>query len=275
MSISVQCECGKKYAVDERYAGKQLRCKACNRGVTVPSLDADGIDEGEYDLTEPAPMASPAAGQARRSPAAGARLAPVQSDGVSRASNPGRLYVDVLHFFRCHLGPLGVIAGAFVLWAIATPFIPMMHGLWWIPLLIFPVIIWTQVSEIKQKMSSGDICPAVVTGQFPYRVAVYTDLTAGGGSHPAVFVMDAANLKYAAGGPPAVGDRLAAVSLYQGPPRGGAWQGFTPTLVDAVTRNAADITRVTGSINDDEWAALDRAVAELGDVEPGLYRLTV
>jgi hypothetical protein len=40
-----------------------------------------------------------------------------------------------------------------------------------------------------------------------------------------------------------------------------------------VTRNPADIARVNASIPDDEWVELDRAVAEMGDVKPGLYRL--
>lgn len=32
MPIAIQCQCGKKYKIDEAHAGKRLRCKAGNPG---------------------------------------------------------------------------------------------------------------------------------------------------------------------------------------------------------------------------------------------------
>lgn len=277
MAITLKCQCGKRYQVDDSYAGRQVACKACKRPMTIPAAAAPQAEPDEYDLADSSPTPARSSGINRPNPPLpmpGGRLAPVQSDGSSTASNPGRLYIETGQCLRCHMPIIITVAGAMVACSIGTLFFDSYRWLWWLPPLIFPVIIWSQFSELKKKMANGCICPVKVIKDAPYRVAVYTDLSVGyGSSHPAVYVMNAHDLAHAPGGPPKVGDRLSAVSYYSGPPKNGAWQGFSPTLVVSVTRNAADIARVDASIPDDEWAELDRAVAEMGDRKPGLYRL--
>jgi hypothetical protein len=208
MSITFTCTCGKRYRVDDRYAGRAVTCKACGLAVTVPPLDAtdDADDAGEYDLREDTARATASAAsrgpdslsQSQKpnrppaAPTAGTRLAPVKSSDGSVASNPGRLYVEIGQYLRCNATGLLLLAGFMGVLAAATPFIEKMHGMWWLPFAMVPVIAWFALSETKKKMANGDVCPAAVIGDKPLRVAVFTDLSAGDGrSHPAVYVMNA------------------------------------------------------------------------------------
>jgi uncharacterized protein DUF3239 len=277
--IEFSCDCGKTYRVDDRYAGRLVSCKACGRAMTVPAATAPDVQRDEYELaeSEPSPRedGSSVAGRAsnRTAPIDPSRLAPLQRTASTFASNPGQLYVETAQYLRSHWARIGVVAVVMVILSVVIALTGVLHGFWWMPPLVVPLVIWTQLSELKRKMANGDVCPAVVIHDQPLRVAVYTDLTNGGGSHPAVVVINARNLVHAPDGRPAVGDRLAAVSLYQGPPKNGAWQGFTPTLVPTVTRNTGDISRIMASIPDEQWAELEAAVRDLGDVGPGLHRL--
>jgi len=44
MSIHIACDCGKEFAVAEKYAGRQGKCPGCGRILTVPSLAASRLD---------------------------------------------------------------------------------------------------------------------------------------------------------------------------------------------------------------------------------------
>ena len=65
MPIPVTCRCGKKYQAPEQFAGKKIRCKACDASIAVPATDEEDVvdvgafeedDEFEDDLpTRPAP----------------------------------------------------------------------------------------------------------------------------------------------------------------------------------------------------------------------------
>ena len=48
MSISVTCQCGKKYSVSDDKAGKRIRCRACNEIIEVPD-DRWGDDDEVYE----------------------------------------------------------------------------------------------------------------------------------------------------------------------------------------------------------------------------------
>lgn len=286
MPIALQCPCGKRYQVNEAYAGRPVACPACKRRLIVPQTATPESTKSEYTgvaspslarpkALSPRPQTIGARSPVTSAPVQGSRLAPVKSDGMSSASNPGRLYIEIGQTLRCHWVYVGAVAGLISLIFFAA-FSTEKVAPWlrWLAPLGVPGMFVYWLTLMKDKMARGNICAAVVTGQTPYRVAVYTDLsTMSGVSHPAVLVMDAKELVHAPGGPPKVGDRLAAVSLYSGPAKDGAWRGFSPTLVVAVTRNAADIARVNASISEDDWAEVEQAVVELGDVKPGLYRL--
>ncbi len=41
MSISVTCQCGKTFGVDDRHAGRMGRCKACGASVRIPPAPVD------------------------------------------------------------------------------------------------------------------------------------------------------------------------------------------------------------------------------------------
>src|SRR5712691_3845692 len=47
MSISVRCQCGKKYSVSDDKAGKRIRCRACDQVIEVPD-DRWGDDDEVY-----------------------------------------------------------------------------------------------------------------------------------------------------------------------------------------------------------------------------------
>ncbi|HEV7302492.1 MAG TPA: DUF3239 domain-containing protein [Tepidisphaeraceae bacterium] len=244
--------------------------------MSVPAAKGEPTALGDYDLAGSDPPRTQSV--ARHSPGAaigGGRQVPVRSDGSSRASNPAQLYIETGQYLRCHMFVIGFVAIAMSLCSVGMLFFEKYQWLWWVPLLMLPIIIWTQLSEQKKQMASGNVCPAVVIKDAPYRVAVYTDLsTEHGSSHPAIYVMNAGNLVHAPGGRPKVGERLTAVAYYSGPPKNGSWQGFSPTLVVTVTRNVADTARIDASVPQEEWDALESALEELSDANPGLYRLT-
>lgn len=193
---------------------------------------------------------------------------------MSSASNPGRLYIEIGQTLRCHWLRVIAVAGVIVVIGFVVLSTTKVPWLRWLAVLAVPGMVVYWLSLLKDKMARGNICAAVVIGEAPYRVAVCTDLsTMPGVSHPAVYVMNASELAHAPDAPPKVGDRLAAVSLYTAPAKDGAWQGFSPTLVVAVTRNAADIARVNASISEEDWAEVEQAVVDLGDAKPGLYRV--
>ena len=47
MTISVQCECGKRYKVGDDKAGKRIKCRECGGAVSIPVRD-DEFDDDEY-----------------------------------------------------------------------------------------------------------------------------------------------------------------------------------------------------------------------------------
>lgn len=60
MPITVTCQCGKRFRVKDKYAGKRGRCPACRAPVTIPRAAA-GAGASE---APPVPAGPPAAGEA-------------------------------------------------------------------------------------------------------------------------------------------------------------------------------------------------------------------
>ncbi|HEX4794140.1 MAG TPA: DUF3239 domain-containing protein [Humisphaera sp.] len=266
MSIEFTCECGKKYRVGDEFAGRRVACKACRRPLVVPDPQVDFAQPPEgYELNDAPP--EPASGSAVAEP----RIPREQLVGAfgTMASNPAQSRLDVIHFLNCYR--FGLIFNA------TCVVLGLLGGL-----LIHPAMfilagagVLLEIQDLnreQQKLRMGDVNPAVVIGQNPWRVAVLADLATGGGGRPAVLILNAP-LARMTGGPPTLGMRLAAVLLYHGRPSADAWTNIDATLMPCATRDSSEIARVTASIPQRQWRNLESALAQLPDKKPGLYKL--
>jgi hypothetical protein len=119
----------------------------------------------------------------------------------------------------------------------------------------------------------GETNPAVVVSTEPSLVAVWTDMTTGGDPWPAIKVVPQP-LGRMTGGPPAVGDRLAAVALYYGSGKEGHWDDFTPEVVNCLTTDPGVIARVVATIDEEQWQALTEGLGRIPTpAKPGLCPL--
>lgn len=50
MPITIKCRCGKKYVLDDKKAGKTLRCKECGAPINVPADDEDDYLNDDSDM---------------------------------------------------------------------------------------------------------------------------------------------------------------------------------------------------------------------------------
>ena len=75
MSISVRCNCGKKYSVSDDKAGKRIRCRDCGEIIEVPDdslvelSEDDEADADEFDETPRPRIGASRSRQPRRQPA--------------------------------------------------------------------------------------------------------------------------------------------------------------------------------------------------------------
>lgn len=87
MAVKVACQCGAKFNVDDKHAGKRVKCPKCSQPLLVPSLDGD--DE-EFKLAEdPEPAVSNAKAAAK--PTASKPAAGKQAAGAAAAWGAGAL----------------------------------------------------------------------------------------------------------------------------------------------------------------------------------------
>jgi hypothetical protein len=93
------------------------------------------------------------------------------------------------------------------------------------------------------------------------------------GEYPVIKILNQP-LDKMTGGPPKPGKPLAAVALYEGNLGSDHWSNFSPVVVNCVSTNAAAIERVRQSIEDEEWLALKKGLAQVPrPLRPGLYRV--
>jgi hypothetical protein len=131
----------------------------------------------------------------------------------------------------------------------------------------------SQYNEIRKKLKVGDINPAVVVCERPWRIAVLANMEAlGRGSKHAIKIETVRFLGRMSGAPPELGMRLAAVCFYYSP-RDGVWQDFWPTVLACATENEANVQRATASIPAHQWAALENRLDRIPADRRGLYRL--
>src|SRR4051812_40856221 len=110
----------------------------------------------------------------------GARIALV--DDRSRASNPGNLSVQAFRFFS-HFPFWPSVFGAGLVatgaWTVAKP------AVWPAPVvfLVLNLMFWLRV---RLRFRHGCLNPAMVVSTSPFTLAVFTDLTMGGGNYPVI-----------------------------------------------------------------------------------------
>jgi hypothetical protein len=130
-----------------------------------------------------------------------------------------------------------------------------------------------EIREAKQKYFSGNVCPGLVLSARHNLVAVYTDLaTSESLAFPAILILKQP-LSRLATGPARDGMRVATAALYLGSVKESAWKGFWPEVIDCVERDPDEITRVLGSISEEEWQMLDLLLAQVPEAKEGLHRI--
>lgn len=270
MSITVNCDCGKRYQLSDAMAGKKVKCRDCDKVISVPAALAaptavapdpnrmlellDDLDRRparvEVEPEEP--------------------LVRVPSGGYE-ASNPGGFEIDFHHYFSCNKSLFIVIGGGLILAAALVPFAPTP-----VPIIIAISMVWLGVSEtfnLRQKARRGDVNPGIVVSLKPPLVAVLTDLCiTGQETRPALKILHFPAARMA-GGPPTLAMQLPTVSLYRGRHFGSVWQDFEPDVANCMTTDLRTIERLRRSISPREWESLEQALAALAEKKPGLYRL--
>lgn len=269
VSISLQCSCGKAYNVPDSYAGRSVKCQRCGNvfKAEAPPEEDFFSPPVEYGVEDVAASAQQDWDPSLQQPSEYDRGSSWVVDQSTQASNSGRMKVDLGMYFSLHPSSL-IVEIAAILIGVAVA------GGTRKPILLFIsavgfMMLFKTVATVRAKFRSGDVNPAVVISKT--LVAVFVDLTKGGGSRPAIKII-AAPISRMTGGPPQVGQYLAAVCLYSDGP-GDAWGDVDPAIVQCGVRNKAAIDRVMASISPREWKMLDTYLARVTDRRPGLYRL--
>src|SRR5687767_10710970 len=85
MALECSCpQCGSRYKVDERLAGKKVRCKKCGAGIVVAACDED---DGEIKLDDIAALGESSIQHATAGSIAGRSAAGKSVAGTSAASS--------------------------------------------------------------------------------------------------------------------------------------------------------------------------------------------
>ncbi|WP_254513317.1 DUF3239 domain-containing protein [Anatilimnocola floriformis] len=230
-------------------AGQSAQCTACQQVVVVPYPNAPAIQPSGW-----APPQPPDQGIRRE-------VEQFNRETNSAASNPGMLRMSMLKYLMSFpkwpiiwmsLLLISLLLGYFTCfgWIMAVLFLVMNIGYWRVT---------------RNKFVAGCINPGVVVSLDPPLVAVLTNLNKGGSDTDWNYIRILNQpLNSMTGGPPQIGQRLAAVALYT--PSDDAcphWEYFSPTVVNCVTWNAREIQRVQNSIEASDWDELSRGLKQL------------
>jgi hypothetical protein len=270
--LEVTCKCGKKYKVPETLAGKAVRCKLCSATIQVPKTETEMEEGGEYNLAGGEPARAAVSEPAEEQPAQSDLMTRVSGvDPRTKASNEGRMRVSIGRYYRGN--PVVPVLAALVLVGGMVATSAGGKGRMGGGILVAAAVLFAVKAHLmtRTKFLNGDVCPGIVLGK--NRVAVWTNMSASGGMKPAIKVINAP-LGVAVGGRPEVGSPVAAVALYRGPIRDGAWADFMPEVVACGVDDEGVAAGALASIGKREWMALERGVKTLGDKpKPGLHRL--
>src|SRR6266850_3855809 len=185
----------------------------------------------------------------------------------STASNPGKLTVQPLRYTAHFPFWPASFAGGFVTslaWALAQP------SFWPVPALILVVNAgyWLRV---RLRFRFGCVNPSKVICTAPFTLAVFTDLTTGGGQYPVIKIL---RHPIPRGSRYADGDKCATVAMYSGAGDAEHWEDFDPVMVDCATTDRSSIETVVQSIPADEWSSLEEGIKNLPlPLKPGVYPL--
>lgn len=192
-------------------------------------------------------------------------------DDSMAASHPGGLKVSLWRWScRYPTWPLVLTVSTLLLPVLIVWISPMfIVGL---PLTIIPLI-W-YMKRVSERFLYGDANPGILISTTPPLIAVWTDLTKGEGSFPALNVhRERPSDRWE--GSLEVGARVATVGLYDVGPKEECpyWERFHPRSVEPVAATAEAARELRASFGDEQWDRLERAVAELKPTREGLFHL--
>lgn len=183
-------------------------------------------------------------------------------------ANPGRLSPQFSSYARC-----------FPAWPTVYAALILAGGA--LGLLVHPVF-WVLsggallgallgLRRLRKRFLTGRVLPAKVVSVQPYLVAVQTDLRRNSEPYPVIRVVRQP-LERMAGGPPALGTRLAALASYSGDRKNPHWDTFEPVVAGCVTADQAAIRRVCDSLTRRAWLDLEEGLRQVPTpTVPGQY----
>jgi hypothetical protein len=147
-------------------------------------------------------------------------------------------------------------------------------------LLLLPVtgLNWLYWQRQREHFGMGDMNPGIVVSTAPVLFAVRTDLAKGFG---AFLVVKIVRKTFRPVGAPSarVGTRIMTVAIYgAGDPEHPLphWVDFFPVPVDCGTRDTAALERAFGTVTEEDWRELERALQGVPKpYAPGIYPLDV
>lgn len=121
-------------------------------------------------------------------------------------------------------------------------------------------------NHIRAACYHGDLCAGRVVSINPLHVAFFTDLTTGRQSFPVIKIVKPPIKKTFDNKILQVGDRLAAVALYQ-PSRTDVrrWSDFDPKPVQCYTFDTIQIKNATSRIPQELWDELENGIRLIGE----------
>jgi hypothetical protein len=125
--------------------------------------------------------------------------------------------------------------------------------------------------QVKARYKFGCVLPAVVVSNSPLLLAIYTDLSKGIGSYPAIRIQP---LKIMSPKLYSVGRKLPVAALYSDgrDVSSPLWESFDPRPIGCATTNPAYIEKKLQSIPVEGWIALDENIKKIpSPYKTGLY----
>lgn len=273
MVIEITCDCGKRYRIDDQFAGRIAACKSCGKKLKVPRPE-------DRVAAKPAAAQADAAGEAtakqlKKIPVEDrpGRTAPVPKNAKPRVPNPALTYLDRVHALRnVRFLPLFLLTLVVVVFALTVLLTSWKIALG-LALLTVPLAVVQILLGLQKKAIGGDVLPALVIDTDPDLVAIMVNLSLD--SRKPVWAVKIVKVSLAsmADGPAAIGEQLPVAVTYKAPERGGVWNDVDPVPVAALTRNRADLQRVLASIPKTQWQKLDAELVVLKFRTPGLHKM--
>ncbi|MEQ8764092.1 MAG: DUF3239 domain-containing protein [Planctomycetota bacterium] len=195
-------------------------------------------------------------------------------DDRARASNPGDLHVDFVHWFRQYPKWPSIWLGGLVLFVVLAN---RTHWAFWLLALVLLGMNWLYWRRIQDHFRHGDANPALVVSSGPMLIAVATDLSKDvDGRYPALKIFQK-QLPALDGHEVRIGTRIATVSLYSPSPDDVPyWSDFDPRPVNCATRDLGDIQAILQRFPGEDWQHLERMIeAAPKPLAPGLYEMWV